>query len=488
MTTPWLEVDIKGLAQILTNKGIARVVLEPISNALDTDATHIEVWFTQERGRATLTVVDDDPDGFADLREAYTLFAPSRRRDDPTKRGRFGLGEKELIAICAQGGAISITSTTGTVHFTQSGRKKDATSRTSGTALQAEFRCNQDQAAEFRRLVRTLIVPPTVTLEFHVEPDTTERIAPRPPAHTAKISLPTVVVDADGNLTMATRRTTVDFYEPNPGERATIYELGVPVVEHDGRWDLDVQQKVPLNTSRDNVPTSYLRRLRELMLNEAHEDLGAKDMKRPWVADALAKASDEALKDYVEKVHGANAVIYDPSSPESNKRAVDEGRPLVYGRSFNADTWKRIREADILQPAGKAIPVGVPTSVEGEPPVDRAEWTTAMFALADYVGILAGHALGIDVKVEYHPAFGTAPAGHYLAWYGGRTVTFNLGRLGRKWPEKATQQEVDELLIHELAHETATDHLTDRYLDAVCRIGARLRTCPAALENRGAER
>jgi hypothetical protein len=128
-TKPWLDIDVRGFAQTLGTKGVARVALEPISNALDTDGTEIDIKFARARNYGTLVVADNDPCGFQDLADCWTLYAPSRRRDDAEKRGRFGQGEKELIALCADGGALRVSSRTGTVVFDRSGRSVSRRSR-----------------------------------------------------------------------------------------------------------------------------------------------------------------------------------------------------------------------------------------------------------------------------------------------------------------------------------------------------------------------
>ena len=254
-----------------------------------------------------------------------------------------------------------------------------------------------------------------------------------------------------------------------------IYELGVPVVGHDGRWHVNVGQKVPLNTARDNVTPAYLRRLREIMLNETHHLLTTVDMKRAWVTDALPKATPGALRAVVEKVHGTDAVIADPSSPEATKRAFDQGRTVVYGRQFTTDTWRRIKENGILKPAGQVIRVGVPTSPVGKPPIPEGDWTSAMRSLADYTAAVRVSLLGFEPAVEFHNI--TLSGRHASAWWSGRTIAFNLRYLGKSWPEKATTEEVDALLIHEFAHHSASDHFSDPFTDACCTLGARLRRC-----------
>jgi hypothetical protein len=62
------------------------------------------------------------------------------------------------------------------------------------------------------------------------------------------------------------RETNVEVYEPEQGETAMLYELGVPVVETGDRNDVNILQKVPLNVNRDNVPPAYLRTVRTLLL------------------------------------------------------------------------------------------------------------------------------------------------------------------------------------------------------------------------------
>ena len=50
----------------------------------------------------------------------------------------------------------------------------------------------------------------------------------------------------------------------------------------------------------------------------------------------------------------------------------------------------------------------------------------------------------------------------------------NRSRLGRRFFEGGASVEVLDLLIHELGHEYASDHLSRDYYDALTKIGARL--------------
>jgi len=122
------EVDKKGLAQLVRRRGgIHRAVEELISNAQDEDVTHIDVRFEHVRGRTyRIAVEDDSPEGFKDITHAYTLFAPSYKKSDPAKRGRFNFGEKWVIAICE---SARISTTSGTVIFKGNKRRRSREKR-----------------------------------------------------------------------------------------------------------------------------------------------------------------------------------------------------------------------------------------------------------------------------------------------------------------------------------------------------------------------
>src|SRR5580765_1522266 len=91
----WFDVDREGLAKLMERRGKAFVLHELVQNCLDTEATKIEIQveaLPMSRTLTRISVEDDDPEGFKDLRHAFTLFAESLKKGDPEKRGRFNLG------------------------------------------------------------------------------------------------------------------------------------------------------------------------------------------------------------------------------------------------------------------------------------------------------------------------------------------------------------------------------------------------------------
>jgi hypothetical protein len=125
----WFDVDRKGLAKLIENRGKVFLLHELLQNALDTGCKNISMVLTPIEGQAAcdLIVCDDHPDGFKDISHAYTLFAESEKKSDPTKRGRFNFGEKIVLALCE---SACIFSTTQAVAFDPDGKRRTLRRRT----------------------------------------------------------------------------------------------------------------------------------------------------------------------------------------------------------------------------------------------------------------------------------------------------------------------------------------------------------------------
>jgi hypothetical protein len=473
----WFTVDKEGLAALLERKGKSKAVLELIQNAWDAPGvTKVDVTLIphQElRGRAELIVEDDSPDGFADLTHAFTLFAPSQKVHDETKRGRFNLGEKLVLAICD---SALVASTTGAYRFGHDGRRVlRGGQRPVGSAFSARIRLNRAEQREVERLFFSLIPPPGVLTTFNKQP-----LPYRLPVREFTATLPTEKADEDGILRRTRRRAEVRLYEVDAGEQAHIYELGIPVVEYDGKYHVDIQQKVPLTFERDNVTPAYLRELYVAIVNEAHDLLSTDDATSAWVKQAVSddRVLDSAVRDITCKRFGDKAVAYDPSDPQANAEAVLQGYTVIHGGALSKDEWALAKRSGVLQPAGKVTPSNstIQSSPDGEPPIPRESWTPGMEQVADYAQRLAKWLIGREVTVEiYRLQVGAQ------AWYGDGRLGLNLQRLGHNWFDRPVLLDIDALLIHEYAHDKVSDHLSEAFHAECCRLGALLRNVTVTL-------
>jgi hypothetical protein len=98
----WFEVSKEGLRTLQEGKPKHFLARELIQNAWDEDIKRCEFRASWERGTANIAVEDDNPGGFRDLTDAFTLFKSTYKRSDPTTRGRFNIGEKQVLSMCSQ--------------------------------------------------------------------------------------------------------------------------------------------------------------------------------------------------------------------------------------------------------------------------------------------------------------------------------------------------------------------------------------------------
>ena len=486
----WFEVDRKGLAKLIERRGggdgwgsegggkIA-LLLELIANALDADGvTRVEVILEPEPNvpHATVVVRDDAPDGFADITHAWTLFAESSRKSYATKRGRFNLGEKLVLALCVE---ASIISTKGAVMFDARGRTNMKARRDRGTEFQGIARITRAELAEIQQGLKRILVPAGVTLLVNGEP-----LPTRTPLKTVEATLPTEISDGEGTLRRSARKTTVHIYEPLPGQTAMLYELGIPVVETGDKWDVSIEQKVPLNMDRDNVTPGYLRDVRTIVVNAMHELLTADDASATFVNEALADAdaSPDAVKRALDLKYGEKRAIWDPSDPEANMNLVSQGYTLIKGSQLTGDQWTNVKkhDADRTRPAGQIAPTKKALFGPGgkDTWVPREKWTPAMRMVAEYTMDVCRELLDKPVTV----AILSDITESYGACFGDLGFVFNLGRLGHSFFERAMNEakhptvELNQLIIHELGHHFESNHLDGRYHDALCNLGAKMTT------------
>ena len=470
MPNQWLEVDKEGLRELVAKKPAWSILAELLQNAWDEDATEVKVTFLKIAGRplAELVVEDDSPEGFENLTHAYTLFAPSAKRDNPEKRGVFTLGEKLVLARCTW---ARISTTKGTVEFEENGKRSHKRKkRAAGTVFHGMLKMNQQQYDEACDAL-DLFIPPIPTY-FN-----DEKLEGRESLHTFKVILPTLRTDEEGNLVRTKRKTEVRVYPVKRGENAHLYEMGIPVVETGDQFHVDICQKVPLNMNRDNVPPSYLQKVRTLVLNEIHGLLTSEDAAEGWVNEALEgdDVSEEAVKAVVKQRYGSKVVVADPSDREAENRAKARGYTVVHGRSLSKKQWEAIRKADAIEPAGHVFPTkNIQYNVDGKPEklVPKSAWTPAMHQVVNMIVRLSEKLIGFKVAVvivndRRHQG------NQFSAWYGGGVLHLNLRRLGRKWFE-GPKEHILDLLIHELAHEYSTSHLSSDYHDALSRLGAKM--------------
>lgn len=480
----WFSAHKDGLRQVherlVERRGFGILGGELYQNVMDTDATHCLFAVHKVAGRpAVELMVEDDGHGFHNLEDAWTMFAPSEKKADPTKAGRFNFGEKVVLSFARK---ASIHTTSGTVVFDDYGRSMyPRRKRDKGTVFQAELRCTQEQYEEFIAYLGRIIVRPNLVLTINGR-----EVKHRKPIHSFTITLPT---EQGEGLRLTNRKTKVEVYEPLEGELPSIYELGIPVVETGDRWHYNVTQKVPLNVDRDNVTPSYLRTLRVAVLNEMHEVLSGDDTETTWVNEATSdkRCTNEAVEAFRVQKYGADSVVADPSNPEANAEAVAHKRPLIHSRGLTPGQRENLYRAQTLISSSKAYPTagkGAYSDDPNAPPVKvipPEKWSAGMAQIQQYTEALAFRLMGVRVQVRFVSCNKFGGGNRWGACYGRGHLSgtswfdYNVFTLGRAWFDNGVNEEVDKLILHEFGHQFESNHLDHDYHNALCALGAKLK-------------
>lgn len=469
MTKNWFEVDRAGLSRLIEKQGKAFIIFELLQNGWDEDSTHVNVVLKKIPGRplAELIVEDDSPEGFSDLSHAYTLFADSKKKGNAELRGRFNLGEKLVLALCE---SATITTTTGTVKFGPEGRVHSKEKTQAGSKLHMLIRMNQQEYNEVCAAVKTVIPPKPTTFNG-------ETLSKRAALKlSAPVKLATIIADDEGMLRNTIRTTHVEIYNPLPGRPAYVYEMGIPVVESGFKYDVNVLQRVPLNMQRDNITPAYRRELGKIVLNEMYDFLKPEDADTEWVSEAagVEGIKEEAVKKVAKLQFGDKFVALDPTDKESAEKAQTNGYTVIGSRGISKGFRERLKEFGALKTSSQLFPTPKPFSDDPTAPmaeyIPESDWTSGMKLVSDYIKNVSCLLIRKEVSVEFVKQMGTTACFDRT----NLTMTFNMSSLGKKFFDNGASQEVNRLMLHELAHYYSGSHHHEDYYKALEKLGAQL--------------
>lgn len=473
----WFDIDKQGLAKLMDGRPKSFIIGEMYQNCVDTDAKQVEIRLEKLAGtpKAKLTVIDDDPEGFKNFSHAWTMFAESTKKGDPTKRGIYNMGEKLVLALCY---TASIKTTKGTVEFNDEGRIQSRSKTERGSVFEGIFRLNQEEYDECCSFATKLIPPAGVNVYFNGQ-----KLQSRTPLASFEATLDTTRSNPEtGIVTKSPRKTEVRVYEPLPDETPSIYEMGIPVVETGDKWHVDVQQRVPLNMNRDNVTPGYLKDVRTLVVNHMHSKLTEKDANATFVNEALSDpdATPEAVNRALDLKYTEKRAIWDPTDLEANMALTAEGYTLIKGAQLTGDQWKNVKLHSAAPVAGQLRPTKkAEFSSDGEDRWVKPEnYSKAMLAVVDYTRAICSKLTGSQVSVSVLSDI----TAYYGACYGSQGFVFNLGKLGHKFFDECMAasgrmiptDRLNQLIIHELGHHYESNHLSERYHDKLCELGAKM--------------
>lgn len=467
------RIDAKGLRKRVAWRGPFGVLSELISNALDEKITVCTVEFKKVRGDLYSVVVEDDClTGFRDLSETYIAMADSYKMDEPTQRGRFNWGEKVATVLCTQYGDVTISSTTGTIVFPKGDKDREdfpRRRRECGSRFEGVLRMTPEMYLETITKLKKIIVPEGKTVLLNGE-----ALPTRTPFKTIETTLPTIIeskkTEDERALVKKDRRTEVHLYKVAPGEKPTIYELGIPVVSYvDDLYHADVMQKVDLGLDRNSVSDSFHNRLNAAIIDACAESLTEEEAAKPSVERAIPYVKeDEAVRAVATTLFGENRFVPDPNNREATGELTAKGWTAVPGGSFSRDAWDRIRRAEAIKSGSHYVP-----KPEGQAFVPVEE-TEGMKRFRAFNQLVAKITLNKSCSVEFcdNPQI-TVPA-QCGPCDGGFRVTYHVSVLGENWFDRAPASTPDmlDLLFHEFGHNRGDEDCTRAFANEVTKVSA----------------
>ena len=465
------EVSTQGMRALHEGRPLWQLVKELIANCWDEEINFCKVDISHEgRGLIQITV-EDDGAGFQDITDSWTLMKPTAKRAKADVRGRFNIGEKELLSVAKY---ATIETVGHTVKFPkEGGRFKRKNDRTVGTKILATVGGRQEEIQECVDMLVTFIPPQGV--EYTVTSDAAEvkPLVKREKVDDVEAILKTVIADDPNSPVRTTKRKTrIDVYRPiddgDEDKKGGIYEMGIYIQDTEMPYDVDINQKVPLPPNRDVVSDSYLQDVYAETLNVTMDILNEVEAGNAWVTTAVEddRTTDETVKKVMKEKYGENAMIKDPFNAWANEEAYGKGKDVIDARSMSKRERERMKENGMAttsskyqdtQPYGGRTEGGIPATVN---------LINDHLKVAEFTRWLGMELNGIPIQVSFYNDF----KDNAMARGGNGTVSFNLAHLrgGRYWFANITEETV-QLIIHELSHSDHGDHVSHRgqYNDSV---------------------
>ena len=449
------------MRQLHESRHPEQLVKELVQNCFDEDITTCRVRISQTGPDQLKLTVEDDGPGFSNISDAYTLMGETRKRLDPTARGRFNMGEKEVLSIASS----AVIETPGhTVTFPpEGGRTVAKNRRTRGTRITAVMPWDDEQARRLEEKLK-LIRPPS-GIDYRVN---NVRVSRQQELMTHSAILDTVIQSAPGEPLRPTRRKTNIHVLKPAGETGRILEMGIPIQEIEPPFDVDIMQKVPMPPNRDTVSEKYLKKIYTEILNAMHGEMPVESFSENWVKAGVESpnVTENAVQDVIQNRYGEKVVTWS-SQVDANMRATDAGYKVLHPRSLGRNELENMRVKGGLRSANEEFPRD-----DAEEHTRRVEGNEVRDAFAQWVretGRLAGkHVTPIFIHNDQTKNIADCTMNTQNP-----IMRFNTHLLADEFFSQQSGPQL-ELVIHELGHSDMEGEMSHgpRWGEACARVGA----------------
>ena len=489
----WFAVNPKGLKAQQQNQGLGPAVRELVQNAFDANgSTKVSLLITRTKTDELIISCHDNGAGFEKIEDAWTLFNPSTKKDNPELRGRFCVGEKFAVA---QAKCASVKTRSGVVRFhidgTREVRRRRNRELWDGTYVSLELgKVTKKAEREALDAARMIQAPDGVEYDVNGDPVSAWSVKA-----TISATLATVVPDEDGALARRNRKTTIQVVETPDGMSSQLFELGLPVCTIPDPVSYDVAQRIPQTLERSQPSDGYLRTLRAHCIAELLPLMTERDdLHAAWFLDALGSPRTplEHVKTWAKATWGDRAITYDSEDKEAMMSATEHGVEVVHPSKVPNEIRSALRELrqsdpDFMPRAGKSsfseqdrgdggFTFGLLYSDD-----ELTDWQKSAVAYAFKFAELANIPLAKVQWYETEHSDGKLGTWHRLT--NSMRLNATRGHL-----ERSNFAQVLSTIIHELAHYTTSNHLSRQFSNEIARIsGLALETMTSPPEFRGSQ-
>ena len=319
----WLSISTEGFAAMNAARPAEHLIKELVQNSLDSfvegQPGRIELRYGSQNDGFVVECADNGS-GISNLGDLRVVYL-THKTDSHLKRGRFGRGFKEALCIAEQAWVVSGGQQLEFLlengeRVTRQGVASDVGT---GTRVWMRMPWPAETGDRLDAYFAQFLVPEGIELVVNGE-----RINARAVEHRVQANITTELYDAIGqSWKKPSRTTTIHLVRPQPGETATIYEMGIPVAAVD--WNMpyhcDVQQRVPMNPNRDAVASGYPVKLHVACLPTLLEEMDESAVMDEWVGHAGRRCESEVQKRIIARAFGENIAR---SVPRMGERHFDE--------------------------------------------------------------------------------------------------------------------------------------------------------------------
>lgn len=324
MNNNWFEIDNLGWKRMNVGRPPEELVKELIQNILDETFEVANINYYYKNDKFFIEVEDDIKSGIKDSSLITTVFMTGKE-DSYLKRGRKGRGLKEFLSVCES----AIVETVGnTVEFCVDGTRKEyKNNRDCGTKISCVIKEDGWTIKAVNKITNFIkkIIINKGTIYINGKKLQQKNIL----YNITKCYLETQII-VDGKQIESDRYTDINIYAIN-GKKGWLYEMGIPVVETDIPYDIDIQQRIPLNDNRNEVGVKYINNLKLRLVQGLLPYLSKNDL-IGWATEAINCSYEftyEQEKSIIKKVIG-DFENFEKIAIKSNRKTDDSAKQRGY--------------------------------------------------------------------------------------------------------------------------------------------------------------